>query len=538
MPFNGSGTFNLAQPAFVTLTPISSSAMNSDLSDIASGLTNALTKDGQSTASAPIKFANGSVGAPSITFGTNTNLGLYRVAADVLGITVVGSLQASFTTTSAIFSGSIQPFAQVLEGGDTVALPGYSWASDPDTGMYRIAANNVGVAVNATKILDIGTGGLNVIGSVSSNGAVLAPLAQGVNIANGTIVETRAAGAVTFALKTLAGADPSALDPVLINFRNAAAATGNYVQRTVTAATSLVISSGSTMGATANLAFTLSLVLFDDAGTVRIGAVNGLSTFNLQSAVNGSLLASSTAEGGIGGADSALVIYTGTAVTSKPYVIFGTASYSSGLATPGTWGIAPTTLQLYGLGVNVAPLNGMVPIKTQNVSNVATVDFQHGVNGVVMDGTFTDYVVMLSSIVPATNGAQLQMLVGTGSTPTYATANYTQNAGIAQNAGAISNGAGTSSAAFMALSLASANGVANTATFGGLKGRVEFSNPNAANQPVFIIQAYYMNTSTNAVCVAGGCGYSVAGAITAIRFQFGSGNVTSGRFTLYGLVNS
>lgn len=512
--------------------------MNSDLSDIATGLSSVITTDGQSSITSPIKFANGSLSAPAISFVSDTNLGLYRAGADLLAVGAGGTLAATFSATSTVITGTLQTAGQMIGGDGTVLLPQYSFGSDPTAGFYRIAANNIGVAINAIKVLDISAAGLNVIGSVQSNGVTLAPLAQGANIANGTIVESHTGGAVTFALKTLAGADPSVSDPVLINFRNATAGTGDYVQRSVTAATSLVISSGSTMGATANLAFTLSLVLFDDAGTIRIGAVNGLSTFNLQAAANGSLLASSTAEGGIGGADSPLVIYTGTAVSSKPYVIFGTAAYSAGLAAPGTWGISPTTLQLYGLGINVAPLNGMVPIKTQNVSNVATVDFQNGVNGVVMDGTFTDYIVMLSSVVPATNGAQLQMLVGTGSTPTYPTANYTQNAAVAQNGGAVSNASGATAAAFMALSLPSVNGVSNTASHGGYKGRIEFSNPAAAIQPVFTMSSYYMNASTNGVFMSGGCGYSVAGAITAIRFQFGSGNVTSGRFTLYGLVNS
>jgi microcystin-dependent protein len=122
MPYNGSGGFSLAQSAFLPNTVISSSEMNSDLSDIATnGLTNAVTKDGQTTITAGFKGASGSVG-----------------------------------------------------------LPMYAFSSDPDTGMYRIGANNVGISANGAKVLDIATTGLTVTGilsadSIEQGGAVLLP---------------------------------------------------------------------------------------------------------------------------------------------------------------------------------------------------------------------------------------------------------------------------------------------------------------------------------------------------------------------------
>jgi hypothetical protein len=75
--------------------------------------------------------------------------------------------------------------AQFLGGNGTVSLPFYSFTSDPDSGIYRIGANNLGVAVNGTKVVDITTTGINstVIGattpaagtfsSITSGGAVL-----------------------------------------------------------------------------------------------------------------------------------------------------------------------------------------------------------------------------------------------------------------------------------------------------------------------------------------------------------------------------
>ena len=44
---------------------------------------------------------------------------------------------------------------QYLTISGVVSAPAYSWASDNDTGLYRIGANNIGIAANGTKVLDI-----------------------------------------------------------------------------------------------------------------------------------------------------------------------------------------------------------------------------------------------------------------------------------------------------------------------------------------------------------------------------------------------
>jgi hypothetical protein len=75
--------------------------------------------------------------------------------------------------------------------------------------------------------------------------------------------------------------------------------------------------------------------------------------------------ASSTAEGGAGAADSAQVIYTGTAVSAKAKRVIGYLEWSSGLATAGTWSAVPTKIQLFGPGV---PMPGQI-IQRQRVTD-------------------------------------------------------------------------------------------------------------------------------------------------------------------------
>lgn len=56
----------------------------------------------------------------------------------------------------------------------TVSLPGLAFASDTDSGLYRIGSNNIGVAVNGAKVLDIATTGLGVTGALTPTGGVAA----------------------------------------------------------------------------------------------------------------------------------------------------------------------------------------------------------------------------------------------------------------------------------------------------------------------------------------------------------------------------
>ena len=60
MSFNGSGTFNLYATGnpVVTGTTVSASWANNTLSDIASGLSNCITRDGQSPATANIPMGS------------------------------------------------------------------------------------------------------------------------------------------------------------------------------------------------------------------------------------------------------------------------------------------------------------------------------------------------------------------------------------------------------------------------------------------------------------------------------------------------
>tara|TARA_R110000868_G_scaffold285682_5_gene546154 strand:- start:4271 stop:5128 length:858 start_codon:yes stop_codon:yes gene_type:complete len=122
MSYNGSGTFvinSTGQPV-VTGTVISSSTFNSLTADLGTGLSTAITKDGQTTTTAKIPFAQGLSAAVASNFAAGT-----------------------------------------------VGAPSIYLSTDTTTGLYRIGANNDGFAISGTKLLDFGSALLGVTGALT-----------------------------------------------------------------------------------------------------------------------------------------------------------------------------------------------------------------------------------------------------------------------------------------------------------------------------------------------------------------------------------
>lgn len=64
-------------------------------------------------------------------------------------------------------------------GNGTVAAPSFTFTSDTDSGLYRIGANNIGIGVNGAKVLDIGTAGLATTGTETITSASASALTVG-----------------------------------------------------------------------------------------------------------------------------------------------------------------------------------------------------------------------------------------------------------------------------------------------------------------------------------------------------------------------
>jgi len=154
--------------------------------------------------------------------------------------------------------------------------------------------------------------------------------------------------ALTISVVSAAAAAPSSASPVDVVFRSVTPATGSPTTIALTGATTLVIPSGATMGAASGVTFRLWVCAFNDAGTVRLAALNCADGGGIYSLSAYGISTSAT----IGtGSDNAQTFYGSTGVTDKAFTILGYVTYESGLTTAGTYDAAPTVVQTFGPGV-------------------------------------------------------------------------------------------------------------------------------------------------------------------------------------------
>lgn len=153
-----------------------------------------------------------------------------------------------------------------------------------------------------------------------------------------------AANAMTIDLKTKGGATPSSGDPAIFSFRNATAATGDYSVVSVVAATSLTVSSGSTLGLRAGGPFFTYIYLINNAGTGELAiSTSRYDQFSVQT---------SLAEGGAGAADSSTALYSTTARSNKAIRLIGRLQTTT--VTAGTWVNSPDEISLLNTAFDTA----------------------------------------------------------------------------------------------------------------------------------------------------------------------------------------
>lgn len=280
------------------------------------------------------------------TFDTAGTGNSFKIAGTgITAITGTGSVMlAASPTTTGTLTGAAANFSGTITFG-TGTLTALAADASPDSANDYLLSYDA--SASAFKKVLMGT----VVGSVGTVtswngllGAVVSSTPGAIN--NLGLAASVSASALTIAIKDASGNDPSAGSPVVISFRNATATTGTPSTLSITAAASIVVSSGSTLGSANGTAFNIYIVGFNDAGTFRLGVMNA-STTDIIYPLAATGIASSTAEGGAGAADSAGVFYTGTAVSSKAFVVLGRFTYgATPLATAGTYATAPDAVEL------------------------------------------------------------------------------------------------------------------------------------------------------------------------------------------------
>jgi hypothetical protein len=182
-------------------------------------------------------------------------------------------------------------------------------------------------------------------------------------LVGGIIVANTSGNALTVALKTPNGNDPSPTEPMYVAVPAELGLYSQYEGVAITAPMSVTISQGSLLGTVANKPFRLWVYVVRDPNSngyilalinfdSDVGAFNPI--FLPQTEYRGIAV---VADSGGGNADSACVYYSNVAVTQTfSYRVVGCIECVLGLPTPGNWSFQPV-VTLYKNG---GPLSGQI----------------------------------------------------------------------------------------------------------------------------------------------------------------------------------
>jgi hypothetical protein len=186
MPRDASGNFSLvAGNPVISGDVITSTWANSTMPDIADGLTNSLSRNGNGGMLVPLTFLDGTGGAPAIAFTNEPSLGTYRIGAGLMGFAAGGAAQVrvSDTNQSEVFRDAIWK--------RTADEPSVTAEIDTTVGTATADAIAAAVAANNLALYPVGSSKIGP-DPAAVIGGTWVQLAEG-----------------TFLMNTVAAADPS-----------------------------------------------------------------------------------------------------------------------------------------------------------------------------------------------------------------------------------------------------------------------------------------------------------------------------------------
>lgn len=251
---------------------------------------------------------------------------------------------------------------------------------------------------------------------------------------------------------------------------------------------------------------------------VASGGTGSASGLNLATAATGTL---PVANGG-----------TGAASLTANNVLLGNGTSAVQVVAPGTSGNVLTSNGTTWTSA-AGPVAGLTLLQTITASSSATVDLETGIGS-----TYDNYLIVFTGVAPATDNVILYARLkinGTYQSSAYSGVNFyggTDDATIYKERS--NNDVGFGIARY---------GVGN-ASGRTAQGQLWFGSPTStsiyksANWAVTAFNPVSYGTNVSSYNTGGGLYNGGAQALTGVRFLFGSGNIASGVFRLYGIRNS
>jgi hypothetical protein len=212
MPRDSSGNYTLPYNPVAYGTAISSSWANDTAADIATALTDSLSRSGKGSTNAAMKCADGTVGLPGISFVDEAGSGWYRFGSNDLRFSISGNGSLRFVDDSATAAGSRNPVLvfngtswQPILKGDVSEMPTFNGFTT--SGELTVDAGGLDIDAGG---LTVSAGGIDITGNTTVTGTATAGTVNGApSVAAGII--NYAASAVTVASNSVGVASASRL---------------------------------------------------------------------------------------------------------------------------------------------------------------------------------------------------------------------------------------------------------------------------------------------------------------------------------------
>jgi hypothetical protein len=144
--------------------------VGNSLGIITGGSASAYFSTNDITTAVPIWSENGTVSAPGYAFSAQSGTGMYRESATgYLNLSLAGSEVASFESSAVRFAQNVDAPKVLLNGG-TAAAPTMIFSDDTNLGLYRISENVLGVSCGGTYAFKVNAGYINVSTNESNGG--------------------------------------------------------------------------------------------------------------------------------------------------------------------------------------------------------------------------------------------------------------------------------------------------------------------------------------------------------------------------------
>lgn len=172
------------------------------------------------------------------------------------------------------------------------------------------------------------------------------------------------------------------------------------------------------------------------------------------------------------------------------------------------------------------------PVKIDQVvvtSPTSAIVFATGLNT-----TYDHYTIKIAKLKSANDDVRVQLQVGTGAGPIFQTSNYNWSALGHANGSAVNAGGGSQTSIGLSNQGGGTDGLGNAAGE-DFDCDINFTKPTATDFQLFRFQCAFRRANGDHVVSWNGAGYhTTAEAITAVRINLSSGNITEAVATLYG----